>query len=347
MINDLFFAASKMPRMSAHIPGCGGIFKSGDEDFCVEEIPAYEPSGEGDHVYLWIEKKNLTTPSLLDEISRHTGIPVRDLGVAGMKDKIGITRQYVSVRADKVDMDWNFSGEKFKVLHWARHGNKLKTGHLRGNRFLLWLRGVGADAEQRCAEIAQHIRTVGFPNFYGSQRFGYDGNTIREGLLALQGASKRHPDKRQYRMAISSVQSALFNVCLSERMRAGTLNVVQAGDALQRHAGRSAFLCEDPAHDQTRLDQGELCVTGPMLGPKMLMTEGETAAQEASVYERFGMDVDMFARIGSIAEGTRRPYVVIPEELDVSMDGEDLRLCFSLPSGGYASVLVREFQGDA
>src|SRR5262245_27563306 len=132
-----------LPHLTAALPGTGGVLRSSDEDFAVEELPAYAPTGQGDHVFVWIEKRGIPTPAAVDAIAHALGIRGRDVGVAGMKDKRAVTRQWLSLpppvtpeQALAVRLDG------IAVLEAHRHPHKLRTGHLRGNRFVLRVRGV-------------------------------------------------------------------------------------------------------------------------------------------------------------------------------------------------------------
>ena len=184
-----------LPYFTADLPGIGGVLRTTDEDFRVDEVPAYEPSGAGEHVFARIEKRGLTTPHAVKAIARALGVRERDVGVAGMKDRYAVTTQWVSlpppvtpeaVRALAID--------GVKVLEAIRHGHKLRTGHVRANRFKLRVRGVDPDAIERArAILARLAEAPGAPNFYGEQRFGRDGDNAAKGraLLAERGERGR------------------------------------------------------------------------------------------------------------------------------------------------------------
>jgi len=173
--------------LTAEIPGTGGIIKGSPEDFLVEEIPAYEPSGQGEHCYAWIEKRGITTLEALRRISKALGVPERDLGYAGMKDSNGVTRQSISIPrvAPETVLALQISG--VSVLSAAKHGNKLRLGHLKGNRFRIRVRGVLPGALDQARAAIEILERRGVPNRFGSQRYGVQGNTHRIGAAMVRG----------------------------------------------------------------------------------------------------------------------------------------------------------------
>jgi tRNA pseudouridine13 synthase len=328
----------------------GGVLKSDPEDFVVEEIPAYLPSGTGEHLYLWIEKRDISADFLLDRISRALGISRGDIGMAGIKDRRAVTRQWISVPARCREAVANLAIEGVTVLETALHGNKLRTGHLKGNQFQIRLRGIDPSTSLSAAlQIAAELRRLGIPNLYGDQRFGIDDQTLQLGLSLLRGEKSPRSipfAKRKFllRLALSSVQSALFNAVLSERLKAGTLSQVQAGDVLQVTASGGCFLAEDPIVEQVRCDAGETVITGPMFGPKMKSPAGDVLDAERRILTSWNLEPTAFERFGDLTSGTRRPLVVRADDLAADVEGDSLILKFRLPAGSYATSVIREFQ---
>ncbi|NVN91740.1 MAG: tRNA pseudouridine(13) synthase TruD [Desulfuromonadales bacterium] len=165
------------PFLTAHIPGTGGVIKESPDDFIVTEIPAYEPSGSGEHVYVTIEKRGMTTLEALRRVARVLRITERDIGYAGMKDSIGVTRQTISVQRIRPEDVIGRDLDGVKVISALRHGNKLKLGHLKGNRFRIVVRAVGGDAASRAASVLAVLAERGVPNWFGYQRYGVQGNS--------------------------------------------------------------------------------------------------------------------------------------------------------------------------
>lgn len=171
-MSDVFYS---LPRtyLTTDLAGIGGSLKQRNTDFVVEEIPAYHPCGSGEHLYLFIEKNGRATLEVIHEIARHFRVPVRSIGYAGMKDKHAITRQYVSVHTfDDSPLD-TLQLNGVRVLEALRHRNRLRIGHLKGNRFEVRIRGCADDADDQARKILEVMSQIGGPNFAGEQRFGY------------------------------------------------------------------------------------------------------------------------------------------------------------------------------
>ena len=237
------------------------------------------------------------------------------------------------------------SGEGFRVLEAARHGNKLRTGHLRGNRFELLLRGIAEDGLARAQAIAAALAVRGLLNFYGPQRFGRFGDNAEVGALLLRGADdprvRRVRDRVQRRFLISAFQSEIFNRVLAERIRDGSWALPQVGDVLQKLPAGGLFVCEDPDVDAPRVASFELSITGPMPGARMRPAPGgEPAALEERLLAETGVSLEQLAASRD-AEGARRP-LRLPVEIALREDPEGLRISFDLPPGSYATVVLRE-----
>lgn len=331
------------------LPGIGGAVVE-PEDFVVEELPAYTPQGSGEHVYVWIEKRELTTPQAIARLARCAGVQNRDVGSAGLKDRHAVTRQWLSFAGPKVDALARYQDEdgRLQVLEVTRHGNKLRTGHLRGNRFTLNLRGVVPGARARALPILARLEELGLPNYYGAQRFGRDGDNAERAWRALVGQGKLPRDRQQRRLLVSALQSQLFNEVLDARLRAGETERLLDGDVLAKRESGAQFVSEEASVDQRRLEEGELVITGPICGPRMTRPREGSAARrrEDELLRRLGCAPEDFEVFGRIARGGRRPLLVFPEDLTISQaEGDDppsLRISFALPSGSYATVLLRE-----
>ncbi|MBI5431451.1 MAG: tRNA pseudouridine(13) synthase TruD [Planctomycetes bacterium] len=181
----------ELPYLTADVPPIHGVYKTRPEDFVVDELPAYEPCGEGTHVYARIEKRGITTAEAARRFARALGVGPRDIGYAGLKDAQGVTRQTFSVEHVDPERVQALGDESFSVLSVARHKNKLKLGHLYGNRFRLRLRGVErarfGDVESLLATLARR----GVPNYFGEQRFGARGDGWEIGKALLGGDADR------------------------------------------------------------------------------------------------------------------------------------------------------------
>lgn len=340
------------PFLTTDLPGVGGVLKRDPHDFTVDEIPAYEPSGDGEHLFLWIEKRDASTQAVVRRLAEELGCSQTAIGTAGQKDRRGVARQYFSVPAHCEDRIARIDVAGVSLLRSARHGNKLRAGHLHGNRFSILLRDVIEDALPAAERIAERIRTNGFPNYYGEQRFGTAGDNASLGfdLLAGRRTERDLPRARRrflLRMALSAAQSEMFNRVLAERLDDGMFLQVCEGDVMQVVESGGLFVVEDAEAEQVRFDAGETAVTGPMFGPKMKSPASDVAERERSVLEQFETAADGFTRFPKLTRGARRPFGIQPQALTVHAEQDGLRFEFTLPSGSYATTLLREFQKHA
>ncbi len=343
---------TELPYLTTDLPGTGGVLRARDEDFLVDEEPAYLPSGTGDHVYVRIEKRGLTTRHAVQQIARALGVNDRDIGVAGMKDRHAVTRQWISLPPPTtVEAAQAISVPDLTVLEVSRHGNKLRTGHVRANRFVLRVTGAEAGAALRAqAILARLAEAPGAPNWYGEQRFGRDGDNAVKGRELVSGARRFGRDRKLDRLFVSALQSELFNQWLTARMADGLYRRVLAGDVLKKRAG-GMFVCEDAATDEARLVAGELVLTGPMFGEKMRRpAEGSPAAErEAAILVASGLADGAFGNVRALAEGTRREATIEVAEASVTAgaDGGTFEVAFALPGGAYATAVMREVMKTA
>lgn len=330
------------PLLTSDHPGTGGRIKVELEDFDVEEIPAYEPSGEGEHLYLWIEKRDLGAEYFARQLALRLGIAAGEVGMAGMKDRRAVTRQWVSVPALAESRLSQLDGDGIRVLKVSRHSNKLRPGHLRGNRFRILIREVPANAGETVQPILDRIRVDGLPNFYGPQRFGHDGETARLGMEMLRGENKGIRSGFLRKLALSAAQSVLFNDCLARRIQDGMFRTVLEGDVMAKWPAGGMFVARDLADEQRRFDAREVVHTGPMFGRKMFPAGGAADQREAVVLSEAGLCAESFAGFGKLLQGTRRHNVVYVDDLHCESEADGLRLSFSLPAGSYATMLIRE-----
>jgi tRNA pseudouridine13 synthase len=339
------------PLLTADLPGVGGQIKTNPEDFEVEEIPAYEPTGQGDFLYLWIEKRDMGAEYFARQVAKRLAIPVGEVGTAGLKDRRAVTRQMVSVPASAEANLPQLDGDGITVLHVSRHTNKLRPGHLHGNRFRILIRlssplplgeGPGVRANRVDIEpILDRIRQQGLPNYYGPQRFGHDGETLHLGLALLRGEkSIRQPFLKKF--ALSAAQSAIFSHCLAQRMRDGLLRRVLPGDVMCKVPFGGMFVATDLEAEQRRFDAREIVTAGPIMGRKTFAATQEAAQREQAALSAFELPENAFNGFGKLLQGTRRHNLVYLDDLAAAVESEGLRLSFTLPAGSYATVLLRE-----
>ncbi len=334
------------PLLTADIPGIGGRIKVEPDDFQVEEVPSYEPCGTGEHLYLWLEKRGVGSEHFTRVIANALGVPVGSIGVAGLKDRYAITRQWVSVPHQAEAKVPSLNSADITVLKTARHTNKLKTGHLRGNKFTVVLRDVGREREADVQAILGRILEQGLPNYYGMQRFGRDGGNIDLGFRCLFGTQPKRLRPFVYKFALSALQSFLFNDYLSRRMQDGLYRTVLAGEVMAKWPVGGLFVAEDVAAEQHRFNQRETVTAGPMFGKQTFAAAGIAAEREATVLKDHQLSRESFQHFGQLMGGTRRHNLVYLEDLTWQWQPTGLQLSFTLPSGCYATVLLRELMKD-
>ena len=330
------------PLLTKDLPGIGGRIKQEPEDFEVEEIAAYEPCGEGEFLFLWIEKRDCGAEYFVRQVAQRLAIPAEEVGTAGMKDRRAMTRQWISVPACVEARLPQLDGNGIRVLRVSRHGNKLKPGHLHGNRFAIRIRGVDPLAASGLDELLSRLRQNGLANFYGPQRFGRGNETLELGLRLLRGEPEPRNRRFLRKLALSSVQSALFNLYLAQRLQDGLLHCVLPGDVMAKWPFGGMFTVTDVAAEQARFDRRETVHTGPMFGRKMFPAAATAREREAKTLEGAGLTTESFHGFGKLLQGTRRHNLVYINDLSASIEGADVRLTFALPAGSYATVLLRE-----
>ena len=333
------------PLPRAHgAPVLEARYKGTPEDFLVEELPSFEATGEGEHLLLTVEKIGMNTAYAARKLAAWAGIPEMGVGVAGMKDRHGRTRQRFSVHLPRrVAPDAAaLESDDFHVLasHW--HNRKLSRGALLGNRFSLVLREAHGDREAVDARL-RAIEAGGLPNYFGEQRFGRDGDNVAQALAMFAGRRVR---REQRGMLLSAARSHLFNRVLGVRVETGSWDRSLDGEVWMLDGSRSVFGPE-PLDDAlaARLAAFDIHPTGPLWGSGELRTRSDAHALEEAALADV---VSMKLRAGLEAEGLkqeRRALRLRPAELSWEWASDGLRLRFTLPPGSYATVLLREL-GD-
>ena len=347
------------------------------EDFIVEELPLYEPSGAGTHTYFAIRKRNLGTLEAINRIARELQVPSRDFGYAGLKDKHAVTTQVLSVEGVTPEQVSEIEQPDIEVLWAERHTHKLRVGHLRGNRFELTLHDIPHDTLPLVRTVMARLVTEGVPNRFGAQRFGNknDSHLIGKALVKaewetvlhymltaealqvddvarrMQQELARKPVERVItsiphrlrKLYLSAYQAHLFNNILEKRIP--HLGKLLAGDIAVKHSNGAPFLVPNPTIEQRRADTFEISPSGPIFGYKMRMPTGDVLTLETSLLEDEGVRFGQFRKVvGVRLPGTRRPLRMPIQLHEVSAVDHNLgiRLGFTLPAGGYATVVVEE-----
>ena len=315
-------------------------FKQQPEDFIVVEQLPFELSGEGEHAWLQIRKRNANTDWVAGMLADYAGVKKQAVGYAGLKDRNAITTQWFSVHLPGNDsIDWNnMSIEGVELLQSTRHRRKLQRGALKINHFTIRLRAFKADM-QALAERCELIRQQGVPNYFGEQRFGRDFTNLSNAERMFGQPDKRLP-RHKRSLYLSAARSWLFNAVLSERVKAGTWNRRMDGDVFMLD-GASACFSDDgsPQLDQ-RLEQGEIHPTGVLWGDGENMSARDYLAFEMSVIERY--PVFKQGLIDARVEQQRRTLRLMIRDLVCTPEDSDVVLDFSLPAGAYATMVLRE-----
>ena len=309
--------------------GCGTL-KLNPEDFVVDELPLAMPSGEGEHVWILVEKVGANTAFVAAEIARFAGVRDLDVGFAGLKDRHAVTRQWFSIYMPKGETP-DFTAiqhDEFKVLQQSRHIKKLRRGDLLGNRFVITLRNVTGDRDAMEQNL-QAVASKGYPNYFGDQRFGHDGGNIESGFKMLRRQMRvRNSNKKS--IYLSAVRSYMFNTVLAARVAADSWHQPLASDS-------------DDLQAEQQLDEMKL-PTGPMWGRGRPLVSGELAELEAAALQPYQEILDALEHSGLNQE--RRSLVVKPDAMSWQWLTEDdncaLQLSFCLGAGYYATSLLKE-----
>jgi tRNA pseudouridine13 synthase len=316
--------------------------KTQPADFKVVEQLGYELDGVGEHLWLWLEKTGHNTEWVVNALAKHWQLPPKAFGYAGKKDRQAVTQQWISVHLPgRADPDWSsLPWEGVRVVTAKRHGRKLQTGGLAGNRFELCLRdcqGDRTEIEQRLCRLAEE----GVPNYFGPQRFGKAGQNLAAATAWLKQPRNRLP--RHLRgLYLSALRSALFNDVLSQRVQHGTWQQALPGDVLMTQTG-GCFVAEalDEALCQ-RVADGALSPTGLLSGRGALMTQGQPRDWEQSVIAAHPLWQNGLEKAGM--KQARRALRLFASEMAWQWaDETTLKLTFALPAGSYATTLLREW----
>ena len=336
------------------------VFKQNKDDFVVTEIPLYEFLGEGEHLVLKIRKKDLATWDAIEILAKFLNCSSRDFGYAGLKDKNAMTVQSISVHRKYEEKLKSFQHENLKILETTYHNNKIKVGHLKGNKFFIRLKRVGAIEKRKIEEALGLIVTNGIPNYFGFQRFGIDGDNYKKGKDIIDGKlkEKRRNLKQMY---INAYQSYLFNSWLSKRIEISKLieafepkeiyqrlnlplDVVKqmkkqkhpfklmTGDLLSHYPFGKIFTIEDLDEESQKFNDRDRVPTGLLSGKRV----------KNSVDLAYEIEKEFEAHTGE--DGARRFAWIFPEDISSNYkeDKNWMELQFYLPKGSYATEVIAE-----
>lgn len=313
-----------LPQWPKAYPASGACatLKRLNEDFIVTELPLQLPSGAGEHIWLDIEKNGANTAFVAKALAEAAGVQEWDVGYAGLKDRYAITRQWFSIYRPKGETPdlTQLQHPEFKVLSQSRHVKKLRPGDLQGNRFRIVLRDLSGDPGA-IAAIEANLKAVaseGVPNYFGAQRFGFEGGNVEQGRAMLAREIRvRNPKKKG--IYLSAVRSFVFNEVLALRIQQGLWGKTLPGDVTDE-AGRP---------------------TGPLWGRGRVITTDQAQALEMGVAERHATLCEGMEHAGLDQE--RRALVARPVDMSWEWSHADqLVLTFSLHAGTYATSVLNE-----
>ncbi len=394
------------PRLLSDFARPKGLLRADYEDFVVEEVPLYPFGGTGTHTFFLLEKRGLSTLQAVHDLARALGVQRREIGYAGLKDSRAVTRQWMSVEHVEPARLESVSIPRLRVLQVTRHTNKLRLGHLRGNRFVIRVREIDVNRAAEVRAAFEDLQRRGVPNYFGPQRFGMRGDGALIGAAIVRGdlhaaldrvlgcpepndddrlrearalyvggqftrAARLWPgmfrderralqtlertggnvkraflsiDQGLRRFYVAAFQSELFNRVLSLRLNA--LGELWLGDMAYVHPFGAVFRVEDPAREQPRADALEVSPTGPLFGYRMSSPTGRAFEIEQAVLNESELALEELRRPHLRLKGARRqlrfPLLEARMELAADERGPYLEFGFQLPSGCYATAVLRE-----
>ncbi|MCS7067456.1 MAG: tRNA pseudouridine(13) synthase TruD [Meiothermus sp.] len=344
---NLRFDFDIYPYLTPELPGVDGVIRHQPSDFQVYEVPAYAPLGQGEHLLVLIEKEGLTTRAVFEFIRDRLHINEAHIGVAGLKDKHALTRQWFSIPARyQQRLERLQELQNLRVLDWGLHPHKLRVGHLRGNRFRILIRQArgqsepgpaGVGPKEQVEAILRVLERQGVPNYYGPQRFGLGGmNPVKGYELVKKG--KVHSPSWLKKFLLASLQSLLFNDWLALRLEEGLFDKVIEGDIAKKHDTGGEFVVKDAAQENPRALRFEISATGALYGKKYREAEGAARALEDRILQKYELERHHFAS----RRGDRRLIRFPLTEAFVEEAPEGLWVGFFLPKGAYATAVLRE-----
>ena len=322
-------------------PAASGVIRATPEDFFVDEIPAVEAEGEGEHLLLHVEKRDANTEWAARRLAQAAGLRKADVSFAGMKDRFAVTRQWFSLHLGNREVpDFTpLEEEGIRVLSAERHARKLRRGVLKGNRFRLVVRELQGERdalEERLRAVAEQ----GVPNYFGEQRFGHGGNNLRHADEMFAG--RRVKDRHKRGIYLSAARSRLFNEVLAARVTDGSWRSALAGEVLILRGSNSHFVAEVVDEEiERRLAEGDVHPSGPMWGRGRPIPVGEVLALEERLLADWAAWRDGLEHAGLKQE--RRALGLAVAELDWTFPEEGVVVVeFALSAGSYATGVLRE-----
>ncbi|MCM2131808.1 tRNA pseudouridine(13) synthase TruD [Larsenimonas rhizosphaerae] len=317
-------------------------YRQHPDHFQVEEQLGFEPEGDGEHWWLFIEKANLGTLEMARRLGQLLDVELKDIGYSGLKDRMALTRQWFSIwlpgRPLPTDPATLVESAGGRLLNAGRHRRKLKRGAHRANRFYLRLEGECVMTDAFDARWEQ-LLDDGVPNYFGPQRFGVGGENLRRARQVMDRGWRRRDDRQG--MLLSSARSFLFNEVLAERIDLGCWNQALEGDVFMLEGSHSHF-ASDGLDERLRQRVATLDIhpTGPLYGTGRSGTSQTAETLERDVLHRHESLAGGIER--ARAEAGRRALRVRVEAGRLLRDETGTWLGMTLPRGAFATAVLRE-----
>lgn len=314
--------------------------KTVPEDFRVTEVLSFEPGVEGEHLWLFLRKREWNTMDVVQWLAKHAKLPMRSVGYSGLKDRQAVTEQWFSLHLPgKADPEFTDLPAGLEIVHSVRHNKKLQRGTHVANKFVIRLRNIEGDVAA-LPERLDNVKQQGVPNYFGEQRFGRHGQNFPRAEAWLLGEGEA-PRKRATRsMWLSAVRSELFNRVVAERVRQHNWNQAIGGDILQLNGSRALFDAAADERSAERVSSGDVHPTGPLVGKEPKTVTAECAEIEDSVL------LSQQALIAALCEldvaSARRSLRLFASEMDWQQQEQDWVLTLTLPKGAFATTVLAE-----
>lgn len=340
-MTSVSFDPDNLPRL--HGGPLGRVrFKSVPEDFVVEELLGFEPSGEGEHCLVWVEKRDLDSNTAAMRLAAAMGLRNRLVSHCGLKDRQAVTRQWFSLHmpGQPSPEPAALESEGLKVLRITRNTRKLRRGIHLGNRFTIRLREPDFDPAL-AVERWERIVERGAPNYFGTQRFGHEGRNVEKARAMFRG--EFHTKDRLLRgILLSAARSQIFNAAVATRMAAGTWDRVLDGEVYGFADNGTLLLPDNQRGDEPeRFERGIVELTAPLWGVGEPRSVGAVRELEASIAREYADLAAGLEEAGLRQE--RRVMRLRPWNPGFTvLEGGDLELTFDLPRGSYATTLLSE-----
>jgi len=334
------------------------LFSKNSDNFIVEEIPLYPFAHTGEWLMLKVRKKNITTPEMIKRIAEYLNISKNLIGYAGLKDKDGLTIQWISIPRKYRDEINKFQDREIKILEQDLHRNKLKIGHLSGNKFFVRLKKVNLTNAKILFSVLKDIKEFGIPNFFGEQRFGKYGDNFIEGKKIIDG-EKFVKNKRLSKLLINAYQSKLFNDWLKRRIQLSSLFEMNKKELLEAGVKKEVIEFVKPQNHPFKLLKGDVISHYPLgrlfyleddeserFLKKEITPTGLLPGKKAMRAKYMAREIELEFDELIPMNGDRRMAWIFPEivEKNYNKDKAWFEFSFILPKGSYATVLVEILQ---